>query len=113
VTPPEIHVPRIPGYELTDAAPTLASAWSRPRGEFPETLWPITLLRRVTPEPTEWLTVEEHFHREDMYGGTHCVLADPGFQERVLRTTGWSGRHTTGEIELWSDGRFSDGSTSG
>jgi len=113
VTPPEIHVPRIPGYELTDAASTLASAWSRPRSEYPEELWPITLLRRVTLEPTGWLIVEEHFHRDDMYGGTHCVLADPGSQERVLRSTGWSGRHTIGEIELWSDGRFSDGLTTG
>lgn len=113
MTPPEIHVPRIPGYELTDAASTLASAWTRPRGEYPEELWPITLLRRVTPEPTGWLIVEEHFHRDDMYGGTHCVLADPGSQERVLRSTGWSGQHTIGEIELWSDGRFSDGLTTG
>ncbi|MEO7372649.1 MAG: hypothetical protein ABIW36_01885 [Terrimesophilobacter sp.] len=113
MTPSEIHTPRIPGYELTDQAPTLALAWSRPQGEYPEELWPIALLRRVTPEPTGWLTVEEHFHRDDMYGGTHCVLADPGSQERVLGAPGWSGQHTIGEIELWSDGRFSDGLTAG
>jgi len=106
-------MPQIPGYELTDAAPTLASAWSRPRGDFPEELWPIALLHRVTPEPTGWLAVEEHFHRDDMYGGTSCVLVDPGSQERVLRSTGWSGQHTIGEIELWGDGRFSDGLTTG
>lgn len=113
MTPPKIHVPRIRGNELADAASTLASAWSRPRGEYPEELWPITLLRRVTLEPTGWLIVEEHFHRDDMYGGTHCVLADRGSHERVLRSTGWSSRPTISEIEPWSDSRFSDGLTTG
>jgi len=111
--PSEIRMPRIPGYELTDVAPSLAVAWPRPEGEYPEELWPIALLRRITSEPTGWLIIEEHFHRDDMYGSTHCVLADPGARERVLEGRGWSGRHSIGEIELWSDGRFSDGLTAG
>lgn len=110
---PEFHMPRISGFGRTDAIPTLATRWSRPPGEYPQELWPIALLRRVTPEPTGWLTVEEHFHRDDMYGGTHSVLAAHEAEERVLGSTSWSGLHTIGEIQLWNDGRFSDGLTTG
>lgn len=113
MTRPAMHVPRIPGYELTDGPPTLASAWPRPSGDYPKDLWPVTLLRRVTPEPTGWLTVEEHFFRDDMHGGTHCLLTDPDAGSQVLRSTAWSGRHSVGSLELWSDGRFSDGLTAG
>lgn len=107
------HFPRIPGFELSDAAPTLATEWPRPAGDYPDALWPVTSLRRVTPEPTGWLIVEEHFHRDDMYGGTHSVLARPGAQDRVFRSTAWSGHHSIGDIELWNDGRFTDGLTNG
>ena len=31
----------------------------------------------------------------------------------MLRSKGWSGQHAIGEIERWSDGRFSDGLTAG
>ncbi|WP_218220436.1 hypothetical protein [Nesterenkonia sp. Act20] len=60
-----------------------------------------------------WLTIEEHFHHsDDMYGGTHCVLIDAESRDHVLRSgTHWSGRSDIGQVEVWSDGTFSDGLT--
>lgn len=47
-----------------------------------------------------------------MYGGTHCVLIDAGSRDQVLQSgTHWSGRSDIGTVEVWSDGRFSDGLT--
>ncbi|PUB20184.1 hypothetical protein C8K30_1179 [Promicromonospora sp. AC04] len=46
-----------------------------------------------------------------MYGGTHSLLIDPAARERVLSSTGWSGHHDVGQVEVWADGTFSDGLT--
>jgi hypothetical protein len=108
-----VHIPSIPGYEVHDGPLTLGRIWAPPAGDYPASLWPATELLRIRPDPTGWLTVEEHFHRsDDMYGGTHSVLIDPEFREHVLHSgTHWSGRSDIGKVEVWSDGSFSDGLT--
>lgn len=108
-----MHIPSIPGYEVHDGPPTLGRLWAPPSGAYPANLWPAAELLRISPDPTGWLTVEEHFHRsDDMYGGTHSVLIDAEFREPVLQSgTHWSGRSDIGKVEVWSDGRFSDGLT--
>ena len=56
-----------------------------PDGDYPAGLWPRAELLRICPDPTGWLTIEEHFHRsDDMYGGTHSVLIDAAFRETRL-----------------------------
>jgi hypothetical protein len=108
-----VHIPSIPGYELHDGPPTLGRIWSPPKGRYPAVLWPESELLRICPDPTGWLTIEEHFHRAgDMYGGTHSVLIDVGVREDVLKSgTHWSGRSDVGKVEVWNDGSFSDGLT--
>ena len=110
-----MHIPSIPGYEVDDGPPTLGQLWQRPAGDYPAGLWPEGELLRICPDPTGWLTIEEHFHRsDDMYGGTHSILIDRGFREHVLQSgTHWSGRSDIGNVEVWSDGTFSDGLTAG
>ncbi len=47
-----------------------------------------------------------------MYGGTHSILIDAGVRAQVLESgTHWSGWSDVGKVEVWSDGRFSDGLT--
>ena len=47
-----------------------------------------------------------------MYGGTRSILIEASGRESVLRSgTHWSGRHDIGQVEVWSDGSFSDGLT--
>jgi len=108
-----VHIPSIPGYEVHDGPPTLGRLWVRPDGDYPVGLWPRAELLRICPDPTGWLTIEEHFHRsDDMYGGTHSVLIDAALREHVLQSgTHWSGRSDVGKVEVWSDGTFSDGLT--
>lgn len=108
-----MHIPSIPGYEVHDGPPTLGRLWTRPDGDYPAGLWPSAELLRICPNPTGWLTIEEHFHRsDDMYGGTHCVLIDAGSRDHVLQSgTHWSGQGDIGKVEVWSDGTFSDGLT--
>lgn len=108
-----MHIPSIPGYEIGDSPPTLGHLWNRPGGDYPVGLWPEEELLRICPDPTGWLTIEEHFHRSgDMYGGTHSILIDGRFREHVLQSgTQWSGLNDLGEVEVWSDGTFSDGLT--
>lgn len=108
-----VRIPSIPSYEVHDGPPTLGRLWARPDGDYPVGLWPRAELLRICPDPTGWLTIEEHFHRsDDMYGGTHSVLIDAAFREHVLQSgTHWSGRSDVGKVEVWSDGTFSDGLT--
>jgi hypothetical protein len=108
-----VHIPSVPGYEVHDGPPSLGRVWTRPDGGYPVQLWPEAELLSIRPDPTGWLTIEEHFHRsDDMYGSTHCVLIDAGSRDHVLQSgTHWSGRSDIGMIEVWSDGTFSDGLT--
>ncbi|CCH69465.1 hypothetical protein BN10_1700011 [Phycicoccus elongatus Lp2] len=108
-----MHIPSIPGYEVHDGPRTLGRLWAHPDGDHPAGLWPEAELLRICPDPTGWLTIEEHFHRsDDMYGGTHCVLIDDGARDPVLHSgTPWAGRSDIGKVEVWSDGKFSDGLT--
>jgi hypothetical protein len=107
-----VHIPSIPGYELHDGPPTLGRIWSPPEGSYPAVLWPESELLRISPDPTGWLTIEEHFHRDDMYGGTLSILSDASVRDDVVRSgTHWSGRSDVGKVEVWTDGRFSDGLT--
>lgn len=76
-----MHIPSIPGYEVHDGPPTLGRTWARPQGRYPAALWPESELLRICPDPTGWLTIEEHFHRAEMYGGTHSVLVDVAARE--------------------------------
>jgi hypothetical protein len=104
--------PRIPGYALS-SEPTLASEWAAPACAYPGDLWPDELLRRVRPDPSDWLIVEEHFYRDDQYGGTHSIMIEPTAREAVLGDTRWSGHHSVGSVEVWADGRFTDGLVAG
>lgn len=108
-----MHIPSIPGYEVHDGPTTLGRLWPTPGGDHPPELWPEAELLRICPEPTGWLTIEEHFHRaNDMYGGTHCIIIDAESRDQVLQSgTGWSGQSDIGGVEVWRDGTFSDGLT--
>lgn len=108
-----MHIPSIPGYETQDLPSTLAHLWARPDGDYPTGLWPETELLRIRPDPTGWLTIEENFYRgDDMYGGTHCVLIAAGSGNHFFQSgTHWSGRSDIGKVEVWGDGKFSDGLT--
>lgn len=105
-----MHIPSIPGYEVHHGPPTLGRLWNPPGGDYPAGLWPGNELLRICPAPMGWLTIEEHFHHPDMYGGTHCVLINAESRDHVLQSgTHWSGQSDIGTVEVWSDGTFSDG----
>jgi hypothetical protein len=103
-----MSVPQIPGYTVPPSRRTLASEWARPEGDFPDTLWPTPVLEAITPDPTGWLTVVEHFFEDDWYGGFGCVLVGSDDVDAALEHDTWLGGDL-GEFGVYSDGRFDDG----
>lgn len=102
-----MSIPQIPGY-THQGRPSLASNWHKPEGDFPGELWPSGELQRITPEPTDWVTVEEHTWAEDGHGGVGCVLVNNDSAERALVKDSWIGRDL-GTASIWGDGTFEDG----
>lgn len=102
-----MSIPLIPGYTGGEEA-SLASVWPRPDGDFPVALWPTAELRRITPEPTDWVVVAEHLFTDDAHGGVGSVLAvsDAGL---ALNQDSWIG-HDLGDFGLWESG-FTEGGT--
>jgi hypothetical protein len=103
-----MSTPQIPGYTAAASQHTLADEWSLPEGEYPEVLWPEAVLRRISPEPFEWLTIEEHFFNDERHGGTSCVLIDEAEIESALEDVTWLGSDL-GDVGIWGDGTFEDG----
>ena len=90
----------IPGYIEGPARTRLVDIWQRPEGDFPDELWPVEVLASVTPDPTAWLTVCEHFFTEESHGGRGCVLVAPGDGTTALGSTGWIG-DDLGGFSVW------------
>lgn len=86
-----MSIPNIPGYTSPEPV-SLARLWNRPTGTYPMNLWPTEILRRAIPDPTNWITVNESFHRADAHGGTRAVLMDASASEYVLKETDWAAR---------------------
>lgn len=95
-----MSIPVIPGY-IDGPTPTrLLDLWQRPVGEYPDELWPTTVLGAVTPDPTGWLTVCEHYTTPTGHGGQGCVLVVPDDGAAALTDTGWLG-HDLGNFSVW------------
>lgn len=95
-----MSIPEVPGYLGAPAQSTLAEAWSRPDGSFPDELWPVDVLRSITPDPTGWLVVSEHYFTDNRHRGRGCVLVHPHDAEAALADTGWCGRDL-GDASVW------------
>lgn len=104
-----MSVPIVPGFMGPRGANTLDTLWSRPAG-VPDPLWPTAALRRVTPAPTDWLTVASNYFNDDEHGGVNTVLVQPDDVPQALAGTSWLGHHL-GDVGIWDDGTFEDGLT--
>lgn len=102
----------IPGYIEGPAGIRLLGLWPRPDGDFPDELWPMDVLESVTPDPTAWLTVCEHFFTEDSHGGRGCVLVAPEHGRDALAGTSWIGRDLGG-FSVWHNFEGERGSDTG
>ena len=102
-----MSTPQIPGYTASTPRRTLADEWL-PDGDYPEVLWPEAVVRQISPEPFEWLTIVEHFFNDDRHGGTSCVLVDGADIESALGDVTWLGSDL-GDVGIWGDGTFEDG----
>jgi hypothetical protein len=98
-----VSIPEIPGYLGNPTQSSLADSWARPDGSFPDELWPVDVLRSITPDPTGWLIVSEHYFTNDRHGGRDCVLIHPDDAQAALADTGWSGRDL-GDASVWISG---------
>lgn len=105
-------MPVIPGYTDTPRETRLVDLWQRPEGDFPSELWPIDLLETVTPNPTGWLTVCEHFFTKEQHGGRGCVLVADQQGHLVLGDTSWIGRDL-GDFSVWESFKGESGFESG
>ena len=65
--------PVIPGYLEQPGEGSLADLWPLPDG-VPAPLWPVQVMRAVHNNPTDWVTVAEHYASETERSGTSCVL---------------------------------------
>ena len=102
-----MSMPFIPGY-TQPPTPSLADLWSEPNG-VPSGLWPAEHLREASPNPSGWLTVEEHFYTEAEHGGCGCVLVVANDSDVALSgRTSWIGRDL-GNVGIWSGGQFDNG----
>ena len=109
-----MSIPRIPGYSTPDQPGSLADLWKRPAGDYPSELWPEQVLRDVTPVPTGWLTINEHYFEDDRHGDRAAVLVRADDIQQALGNEAWIG-DGLGGVGLWSDGvgheEFDDGLT--
>jgi hypothetical protein len=96
-----VSVPQIPGYTASRGETNLLSLWGQPEGAYPKALWPRRHLNDIDPNPSGWVTVDEHFFTKDEHGGRGCVLVDVGSEDAALRDTSWTGRDL-GEFNVWS-----------
>lgn len=103
-----MSIPSIPGYTEPPKKNTLASVWAKPDGSFPQELWPLSELLTICPDPTGWLTVEEHFYTDGKHGGRGCVLVKPEEVAVALQGTSWIG-HELGKVWLSLPEGFDDG----
>lgn len=87
-----MSTPSIPGYTEPPSRDTLADLWAKPAGSFPKELWPASDLRSVSPDPSGWLIIEEHYFTEKKHGGRGCVLVCPEDTAAALHRTDWIGR---------------------
>ncbi|WP_148302232.1 hypothetical protein [Tomitella biformata] len=103
-----MSIPSIPGYFNRSSSDSLDSLWIRPPGNYPEALWPHDDLSAIQPNPTEWITVCEHFYSEKKHGGRGAVLVDSDRAAYAIAKTNWIGRYL-GEVSVWDSGGFDDG----
>jgi hypothetical protein len=103
-----MSIPRISGYTGPPPGRSLIDEWQRPDGDFPDELWPDNVLRHITPDPVEWITVAEHYFTNEQHGGRGSVLVEPSDVTRALIHDSWIG-HSLGQVGVWDDGRFDDG----
>lgn len=103
-----MSMPSIPGYTGKPKGDTLADLWQRPEGDYPGELWLEADLKTVTPNPTGWLVVEEHFFNEDKHGGRGCVLVNSEQVATALESSTWLGRDL-GRFSEWDSGKVDTG----
>ncbi len=65
-------------------------------------------MRTVHNNPTDWVTVAEHYATETERSGTSCVLVEASDSSPALSGTSWIGSHL-GQVELFDDETFEDG----
>jgi hypothetical protein len=104
-----MNMPVIRGYLEQPHGTTLAELWHQPEALPPE-LWPLRELQQVTSGPKGWLTLAEHFYRDERHGGRGCVLIRPDGEEKALREVRWIGRDL-GNVEIFDKRGFEDGLT--
>ncbi len=98
-----MSIPEIPGYLGRSDRSSLAEQWPRPAGDYPDELWPVDVLRSVTPDPTSWLMISAHYFTEERHGGRGCVLVETDDAPAALSDTGWCG-HDIGDASVWISG---------
>ena len=81
--------------------------WTRPAG-VPARLWPTGIMRTVHNNPTDWVTVAEHYATDTERSGTMCVLVEASDSSPALAGTSWIGSHL-GQVELFNDETFENG----
>ena len=99
--------PVIPGYLEHPGEGSLGDLWTRPAG-VPAPLWPTEILRTVDSNPTDWVTVAEHFATDTERSGTSCVLVKAADTSSALAGTTWIGDHL-GQVGIVDDETFEDG----
>lgn len=97
----DVSIPEIPGYLANTTRSSLAESWTRPGGSYPDELWPIDVLRSITPDPTGWLVISEHYFTDDRDGGRGCVLVHPDDAQAAIAGTSWCGEDL-GNASVWS-----------
>ncbi len=105
-----MSMPRIPGYIDQPEPNNLADLWPTPGASFPEELWPTPTLAQIVRDPVDWLTVEEHFHVDEIHCGRGYVVVLTDQAGAALKSTGWIGRDL-GNVGIWGNGTFDDGLT--
>lgn len=98
-----MRIPEIPRYLANTTRSSLADSWARPGGSYPEELWPIDMLSSITPGPTGWLVISEHYFTDDRHGGRGCVLVRPDDAPAALADTSWCG-DDIGNASVWVSG---------
>jgi hypothetical protein len=99
--------PVIPGYLEHPGEGSLGDLWTRPAG-VPAPLWPTEIMRTVDSNPTDWVTVAEHFATDTERSGTSCVLVKAADTSSALAGTTWIGDHL-GQVGIVDDETFEDG----
>jgi hypothetical protein len=105
-----MSIPSIPGFMGSSSDTSLATLWSRPKGEFPPSLWPQESLATVSPSPSGWLELQSHGFTSSKHGGRSCVLVAASHSAKAFEQNSWIGR-SLGNVEVWDDGSFEDGLT--